>query len=353
MYYVGVDLHKHYLTVCILDRGGEVVAEHSRLRNTREAILEVLSEWEKPVSVALEACLHWAWLHDVLTGEGYKVHVAHPYEVKLICHARCKTDPVDARKLADLLRMNLLPTIWVPDPQTRATRKLLRGRAFLVRTRTKLKNRVQAYLAEENHRVPMSDLFGKGGRQWLEAVELPEASRLQVELLLETIDGLTTRVKRLDRMINKQVKLSPEAELLMSVPGIGPYTGLLIASEIGDVSRFPASHMLTSYAGLVPSTHSSGGKTRHGNVGPNGNSWLKWALVEAMHVLKRQPGPVQRHYHRLRRAKGKQKAAIGAARKLCCYLYWMLKEGWSYDEWLQQHEAGREVRPSNRLAGAA
>lgn len=111
MYYVGVDLHKHYLTVCVLDRGGEGVAEHRRLRNTREAILEVLAEWEKPVSVALEACLHWAWLHDVLVREGYEVQVAHLYEVKLICHARCKTDPVDARKLADLLRTNLLPTL--------------------------------------------------------------------------------------------------------------------------------------------------------------------------------------------------------------------------------------------------
>lgn len=353
MYYVGVDLHKHYLTVCILDRRGEVMAEHPRLRNTREAVLEVLGEWEKPVSVALESCLHWAWLHDVLVAEGYEVQVAHPYEVKLICHARCKTDPVDARKLADLLRTNLLPTIWVPDPETRARRKLLRGRAFLIRTRTKLKNRVQAYLAEENHRVPMSDLFGKGGRLWLEAVELPEASRLQVELLLETIDGLSERVKRLDRLIKKQVKLSAEAEMLTSVPGIGPYTALLITAEIGDIGRFPTSHALTSYAGLVPSTHSSGGKTYHGKVGASGNSWLKWAVVEATHVLKRQPGPVRRHYERLRRAKGKQKATIGAARKLCCYLYWMLTKGWSYEEWLRQHEAGREVRPSNPLAGAA
>lgn len=353
MYYVGIDLHKRYLTLCVLDGVGEVVAEHPRLRNTREAILEALAEWEKPVSVAMESCLHWAWLHDVLAGEGYEVEVAHPYQVKLICHARCKTDPVDARKLADLLRTNLLPTIWVPDPETRARRKLLRGRAFLVRTRTKLKNRVQAYLAEENHRVPMSDLFGTGGRQWLEAVELPDASRLQVELLLETIDGLTDRIERLDGKIKRQVKLSEEAELLKTVPGIGPYTALLIAAEIGDIGRFPTSHELTSYAGLVPSTRSSGGKTYHGTVGPAGNGWLKWVVVGAAQVMKRRPGPVKRHYDRLFRAKGKQKAMIGAARKLCCYLYWMLKEGWSYEEWLEQHEAGRGVRPSNRLAGAA
>jgi transposase len=127
----------------------------------------------------------------------------------------------------------------------------------------------------------------------------------------------------------------------MTVPGIGPYWALLIEAEIGTIERFPTSHELASYAGLVPSTPSSGGKTVHGGVSPAGSSWLKQA-----------PGPVRFHYERLWRAKGKQKATVAAARKLCGYLYWMLREGWSYDEWLERHER-LEVRPVQTLASVA
>lgn len=352
MHYVGIDLHKRYVTVCALNKSGEVVAEYRRLSNTAEAVLGFLEGLKGPVAVALEATLHWAWLHDLLSGAGYEVKVAHPQQVKLICHARCKTDPVDARKLADLLRTDLLPAIWVPDRETRAKRKLLRGRAFLVRARTRVKNRIQAYLAEQNLRVPTTDLFGKAGRQWLGVVELPEAVRLQVELLLEVVELVDAQVKRLDREVREQVAVSDEARLLQTVPGIGPYLALLIEAEIGTIERFRTSHELSSYAGLVPSTRSSGGKTAHGGVGPAGSSWLKWALVEATQVLKQAPGPVRFHYERLWRAKGKPKATVAAARKLCCYLYWMLKEGWSYEEWLEQHER-LEVRPVQTLASVA
>ncbi|NIM51356.1 MAG: transposase [Gemmatimonadales bacterium] len=158
MTYVGLDLHKRYLTACALDSAGQVVAEARRLPNALAAVLEWLGQLAAPVAVALEATLHWAWLHERLTEAGYQVSVAHPQQVKLICHARCKTDPVDARKLADLLRTSLLPAIWVPDGATRARRKLLRGRAFLVRLRTKVKNRIHAHLAEENRRVGVTDL---------------------------------------------------------------------------------------------------------------------------------------------------------------------------------------------------
>src|SRR5207249_2165318 len=269
MYYVGLDLHKKYITGCVLDSQGAVVAEQRRLPPVLETLLGWLAPVGQPVAVALEATLYWAWLHDRLTAAGYQVAVAHPQQVKLICHARCKTDPVDARKLADLLRTDLLPAIWIPDAATRARRTLLRGRAWVVRTRTRVKARIQAYLAAENERVPVSDLFSRGGR-----------------------------------------------------------------------------------AGLAPSTRSSGGKTAHGSVGPAGSAWLKWLFVEAVQTLKRQPGPVRSQYERLLRAKGKPKATVAAARKLCCYVYWMMKEGRSYDDWLRQRHQ-REVRPIQAVASVA
>src|SRR5207253_906936 len=133
--------HKKYITGCALDSQGAVVTTERRLPPVLETVLGWLAPVGQPAAVALEATLYWAWLHDRLTAAGYQVAVAHPQQVKLICHARCKTDPVDARKLADLLRTDLLPAIWIPDAETRARRTLLRGRAWVVRTRTRVKAR--------------------------------------------------------------------------------------------------------------------------------------------------------------------------------------------------------------------
>lgn len=184
------------------------------------------------------------------------------------------------------------------------------------------------------------------------AVALPAAVRVQVELLLELVDGLGGQIKRLDQEVGRAVQVTPAAERLQTIPGVGPYGALLLLAEIGPIARFHSAHELTSYAGLVPSTRNSGGKTAHGATGPAGSNWLKWILIEAVQTLKQRPGPVREHYERLLRAKGKQKATVAAARKLCCYLYWMLKVGWSYEQWLRQHER-REVRPVQRLASIA
>jgi transposase len=347
MLWVGLDLHKHYITACAMDELGGIIAEHRRLPADDTTLLGWLSALPAPVTVAMEATLYWAWLHDRLTAAGHAAVAAHPYQVKLIWQARCKTDPIDARKLAEWGRSRLLPTIWVPDAETRARRKLLRGRAYLVRMRTRLKNRIHGYLTAENCRCLVTDLYGKAGRAWLQAVRLPEISRLQVDLLLEMLDALDVRIRRLDQRVQRTVKQDATAERLQTVPGIGPFGALLLLAEIGRIDRFASSHQLTAYAGLVPSTRSSGDKTTHGAVGNQGSPWLKWILIEIVQTLKLAPGPIGMQYQKLLRSKGKAKATVAAARKLCCYLYWMLKEGWSYEEWLRQHELG--VRPEQAL----
>src|SRR4030042_1005851 len=294
MIWVGLDLHKRYITACAVDEAGAVVAEHRRLPTDAEALIAWLRELGGPVTVAMEATLYWAWLHDRLSAAGIAAVAAHPYQVKLIWQARCKTDPIDARKLADLGRTNLLPAIWAATPAVRAQRTLLRGRAYLVQMRTRVKNRIHGVM--------------KGG---------------------------------------------PVVQLLQTGPGIGIFGAALLRAEIGTIDRFTSSHELAAYAGLIPSTQSSGGKTTHGGVGRAGSPWLKWILIEIVQSLKLAPGPIGRHYQKLLRAKGKPKATVAAARKLCCYLYWCLKEQWSYDQWLRQHEESREGRPRHALGAAA
>jgi transposase len=352
MTWVGLDLHKRYITACALDDAGVIVAEHRRLPADDVTLIGWLAALPGPVTVAMEATLYWAWLHERLTAAGVAAVAAHPYQVKLIWQARAKTDPIDARKLAELLRVNLLPTIWVPDADVVARRKLLRGRAYLVRMRTRMKNRIHGYLTAENCRCLVTDLYGKAGRAWLSAVVLPEISRLHVDLLLELVDALDVRIKRLDQRIRTTVAQDAAAERLQTVPGIGPFGALLLLAEIGRIDRFATSHHLAAYAGLVPSTRSSGDKTAHGGVDGAGSPWLKWILIEIVQSLKLAPGPIGVQYQKLLRSKGKAKATVAAARKLCCYLYWMLRNSWSYEEWLQQHE-GWGVRPEQALVSVA
>lgn len=267
MIWVGLDLHKRYITACALDADGSVVAEHRRLPADAAEVVTWLHTLGGPVTVAMEATLYWAWLHDQLSAAGMAAVAAHPYQVKPIWQARAKTDAIDARKLADLLRTNLLPAVWVPSPEVRAQRKLLRGRAYLVRLRTSLKNRIHGHLTSENRRTEVTDLYGKAGRMWLATVALSEMGRLQVDLLLELVDQLDLRIKRLDRCVLQLVEGDPVAQLLQTWPGIGPFGAALLLAELGDVGRFRTSHELAAYAGLVPSTQSSGGKTSHGGVG--------------------------------------------------------------------------------------
>ena len=348
---MGFDLHKRYITACALDAKGAIIAEVRQLSTSIEAVHAWLTALPAPVTVGVEATLYWECLATQLAERGYTARVAHAFHVKLIWQARAKTDPIDARKLAELLRVNLFPAIWIPDLETRRRRQLLRGRAFLVRKRTRIKNRIHGHLTAENLVSPGADLYGKGGRAWLTTAPLSSVLRAQTARLLTLHDALTVEIEGLDADVKHAAKGNPIVTQLRSLPGVGIFSALMLQAEIGAIDRFHSSHQLAAYAGLVPTTRSSGGKTTHGGLGKASNRWLKWILVEIVVTMKMAPGPVGNYYRHLLRAKGKPKAQSAAARKLCCYLYWMLKHGWTYEEWLDQHQISQrsEVRPVQRV----
>jgi transposase len=355
MTFVGLDLHKRYITACALDATGTVLGELRRMPVSIDQLLEFLRGFDAPVSLGMEATLYWHWLHDQLTAAGYACRVADARQAKLIWQARSKTDPIDARKLAELLRVNLFPAIWIPDADTQRRRQLLHSRAFLVRLRTQVKNRIHGRLTAENLLFRRSDLYGRAGRAWLASVELSPGLRSQVDQLLRMHDALTAEITAMDDEIKRLRRDHPMIERLHTIPGVGLFGALLLVAEIGAIERFASAHQLAAYAGLVPSTRSSGGKTSHGGVGHASNRWLKWVLVEIVQTLKLAPGPVGDQYRKLLRAKGKPKATTAAARKLCCYIYWMWKRGLGYEEWLLQRDDGRrsEVRPVQRMGAVA
>ena len=355
MTFVGFDLHKRYITACALDEAGQLVAERRQLATTLDAVLAWLATLPGPLTVGMEATLYWEWLATKLRTLGHTVAVAHAFQVKLIWQARAKTDPIDARKLAELLRVNRYPKIWLPDLETRERRQLLRGRAVLVRERTRLKNRIHGHLTAENLLAPGSDLYGKGGRAWLATAPLSSVLRTQTEHLLALHDALTDHIHQLDEDVKRAANGNAVVKQLTTIPGVGVFSALFLQADIGSITRCRSSHELAAYAGLVPTTRSSGGKTAHGGLGKANNRWLKWILVELVVTRKLAPGPVGTYYWHLLRAKGKPKAHAAAARKLCCYLCWMLKHDWTYAEWLQQHvnTERSEVRPRQRMGTMA
>jgi transposase len=219
MTFVGLDLHKRYITACVLDAVGRVAAEVRRMPVSRDTLGDFLAALPEPVTVGMDATLYWQWLHDQLEALGHAVRVADARQVKLMWQARSKTDPIDARTLADLRRVNLYPTIWIPDADTRRRRQLLHGRAFLVRQRPQIKNRIDGRLTAENLLFPRSDLYGRAGRAWLATVPLSPTLRSQVDRLLRLHDAMTTESDQLDDEVKRAifgVERAPPALLLGS-----------------------------------------------------------------------------------------------------------------------------------------
>lgn len=206
-------------------------------------------------------------------------------------------------------------------------REILRYRASLVRIQTGIKNRVHAILAKNNITHDFSDLFGKQGKHFLSTLPLPKIYRMALDRYLSVLDELEQQIKAANKRIAVSVKDDEAARLLMTIRGVGHYGALLKKSEIGDISRFPSAKQLCSYAGLIPSTYSSGNTTFHGHITKQGLKWLRWIIAEAMGNCTGKHGHLQRFYGKLERRKGGKIARIATQRKLLEWIYHMLKGG--------------------------
>jgi len=313
-----------------MNEKGEIIGQ-KKLPSNGE-IVDYLKEFKDGMEVAIESTPSWYWLYDSLEDEGFDVKLSHPLRTKAIAYAKVKTDKVDSATLAHLLRSNLLPLSYVPEKTVRLSRELLRYRASLVKIQTRVKNKIHMVLAKNNVNNDYSDLFGKAGMAFLRALPLPENYKIALEGYLNVLDTVREEIKSVSRKVQQVAEQDLDAMLLMTIPGVGYYSALLIKSEIGDVKRFPSAKRLCSYSGLVPSTHTSGNVSYHGHITKRGSKWLRWILSEAaIHVAKR-PGPLRRFYHKVERKKGGQIAKVATARKLLEWIYHILRDGKSYQE---------------------
>jgi len=341
MLYGGIDIHKKYSVMSVINERGECL-ETKRFENNRTELQEILDRYKgEKFKAVIEAGLNWGVMYDMLWEmEGIvDVKLANASKVKAIASGKIKTDKIDSKILGQMLRMDYIPEVWVPDNPTRVLREVARYRLFTVKFKTMLKNRIHDILLKSHIEVPeVKDLFGSHGLKFLESLELKDKN---YDILLKRQLGLLKQMKEEDKEIQEvletELKDRSDIKLLRSIPGIGKIFGQLIALEISDIGRFANAQKLCSYCGLAPSIHSSGNTSYHGKL-VIGNKWLRWAFIEASHSAINVSPYFKKHYIKVKNRAGTSGATISVARKLATVAYHVLKEKRDYIELLPDNK---------------
>jgi transposase len=340
----GIDLAKRESQVAVLDADG-VQIETKRFATTRESFLLIAAELREGDTAALEVTTNSTSIARLLRGNSRaRVIVSNPIKTKTIAQAKIKTDKIDARVLAELARVGYLPEVWLPDEDTEALRQFITDRVSLVRRRTECKNTIHSVLHRNMVHQERSDLFGTGGRRWLENIvkgegiktPVPELDRMRIGSLLNEIDRIDALVADLESVIASYVALRPhlkeQMDRLLSITGVNLVVASSLIGTIGDITRFADKKKLAAYFGVVPSTYQSGDTSRNGRITKQGRAEARWLIIEAAEILRRSPGPMRSLYSRIQRKRNHNVAVVAVARKLVELVHHLLsnKEDYVY-----------------------
>jgi transposase len=347
---VGLDVHRDFCEVAIVEAG--VVRSAGRIQTTPETLELFAASLGREDRVALEVTGN-AWeIARILEPHVARVVVVSPADTG-IRQARAKTDRLDARTLAKLLAAGELDAVWMPDQRTRVMRRRLSRREQLVRARTRAKNEIHAVLVRRLvGRPPVSDLFGVKGREWLRSLELAVEEAETVEGCMRHVEFLDAEIAEVERLIARDALSSLDARRLMTVPGVNVICAATFLAAVGDIHRFRGPRQLVGYLGLDPRVRQSGNTpAKSGRISKQGPPSARWALVEAAWSAIQQPGPLRAFYERVSARRGKQIAAVAAARKLACLFWWLLTRGEDYAH-QQPSLTAKKLRRLELTAGA-
>ena len=308
-------------TYGIIEKDGEIMKEGYVLTSKEEfsKFLEGIGE----ATVIVEASSTIDRIVSFLPG--YNIRVANPLKVRLIAESMNKTDRNDAHILLDLYKKSYMPESYLPSREISDARNVCRNRNFLIRQRTAIKNRIR----DQSYRLGI-DFSGYNKKN---ISMLSEASPV-LKILINDVENVNQQIDEIDLQIADKWESNRYAKIIETIPGIGKYGSLAIASEIGDVERFPREDNISSYAGLVPRIYQSGAREYKGHI-TSGNKFLKYILVECVqvHVMLEADSDITEAYRRIKLRSGANKAKIAAARHLLRMIYYMLKRGQSYDSY--------------------
>jgi len=329
--HVGVDLHQRFCYLTAIDASGKKLRQ-AQVVNEAEALRAWLRQLPGERQVVVEASGFWPAFARAVKPEAERLVMVHPQRTRAIAAARLKNDRVDSETLAHLSRADLLPEAWMANERTQQTRLLTRLRITLGRQRAKAKNQMQVVLHQEGFLKPVADVFGKKGRVWLAGLALSPAGRVVVEVWLKVVDQMDAAILEQTKALERMAKEDVRARWLETVPGIGPYSAMVILGEVGEIERFASKRALASYAGLTPSVRESEGKRKRGGIGHHGSGTLRWLMLQVAQVACRHSPAAGAWYRRLKQRKPAQVALIALARKLLTAVWALLRHGACFDE---------------------
>lgn len=363
----GIDVHLRFLVVCLSRvEGGQRSKEIRRFQN-ETADLFALRNWlreEQCSAVAMESTgVYWMPVYRRLEGF-FELVVANAQHIKAVPGR--KTDTADADWIADLLQHGLLTASFVPSHSQQDQRDLTRLRVSLVQERSRLVNRVQKVLEQAGCQLPtvVSDVLGLSGKRILQAMCAGESDpkrlaklmhpgikateeqviaaltadvrahqRFLLRELLELIEAQDRAIRHLEEEIERH--LSPFVEKMErseQITGVGRQTLFILMAEIGtDLDRFPDASHLSSWAGVCPGQKESGGKRLSGKT-RKGNRYVRAALVQAAHAVRRSQTYLGELYRRLKKRRGSKRAALAVGHSILVIWYQMMKTGEEYQE---------------------
>jgi len=332
MIIIGCDCHPGFQQIAFVDtETGDCGERRLPHREEAEKFYRDLAGQGKAVRVGMEASGHARWFERLLAELNFELWIGDAAEIRTKRVRKQKTDRQDAELILKLMLEARFPQIWVPSWENRDLRQLLWHRHRMVQARTRIMNQLQAVALNEGLRYKKR-LWGEAGREQLEAFRLaPWASQRRRDLL-ELLGRLDSTVAKLTQAIEQEVEKCPEARRLQTHPGVGPLTALAFVLIIGRADRFQCGKQIASYLGLVPLEESSGNRRRLGHITKQGNSLLRFLLVEAAQVTARSIPEWRSKYFHLAMRRGRKIAKVAMARRLAVQMYWMMRKEWDYEQ---------------------
>ncbi len=331
MKYSGIDLHSNNSVVSVTDETDRVVAE-KRLPNDLTTILAFLAPWQLELAgVVVESTYNWYWLVDGLQEAGFQVHLANTTAIKKYDGLKHSGDETDARYLAHLLRLGILPTGTILPPKQRAVRDLARKRMQLVRSRTNHILSVENITARQFGTRITSNEVKRLDEAAVDQMPLLDDVALAVRANVAVITTLSAQIDIVEKRLQEKVAPNHDYALLTTVPGIGQILATVILLETGTIERFASVGNFASYARCVDSQHTSNGKKKGEGNTKNGNAYLSWAFIEAANFALRHCAEAKRFYERKKAKSNPILARKALAHKLARACFHMLKEQKPFD----------------------
>lgn len=327
--YIGLDVHKNFIVGCAKNKEGKIIFER-KFKSEPNDMDKFLMDVPLETQIAIESSSCWQYVYDYLSDKGFDLALSNPTKTRLIGESKKKTDWEDARKLADLLRMNMLPLCYAAPADVRIKRQITRHRHSLVSMKTQLKNQIHAILRRHGIKNEILDYFTQQGIEYLQSLDLPMCDRFELDNFIGLLRHHNTRIEECNKRIEEIARDDPYSRILCTHPGIGYYSAITIIGEIGDIRRFHSAKQLTSFAGLNPSVSQSGDHCYLGRISKQGNKNLRWILIECSNITIGYDKELKSYYMKKKLGKGHNKAIVAVARKLLVRIYIMMKHNIKY-----------------------